>query len=230
MLPVESSQPHHLLPISVFSSTSNHSTHYQTLAWQDQAQVLGLPHRAQGSNEFTTSGMAKEGHGFNPWLALSLQFHLIRQMPCLPWHYPDPFPAWHSSITWSVIWHCSPYWLWQTPTRSVNSPRYTWSSMKAELYFLQFYDVPGTKQALEHLLKEWMKCQLHSPSYSCSTRENFLQEVEFYQHIKQRVNSEASATILMRTSSPVLDSLPSEDSYCWKSVFYIPNPTPKLQM
>lgn len=115
MLPVESSQPHHLLPISVFSSTSNHSTHYQTLAWQDQAQVLSLPHRAQGSNELTTSGMAKEGHGFNPWLALSLQFHLIRQMPCLPWHYPDPFPAWHSSITWSVIWHCSPYWLWQPP-------------------------------------------------------------------------------------------------------------------
>lgn len=65
--------------------------------------------------------------------------------------------------------------------------------------------------------------------------ENFLQEVVLYQQTKQGQNEFRGqcclkATILMRTSSPELDSFPSEDSLLLKASVYIPKPTPKFHL
>lgn len=153
MLPVESSQPHHLLPISVFSSTSNHSTDYQILAWQDQAQVLSLPHRAHGSNEFTTSSMARRA-----WIQ-----SLVGPFSAVPSNKANAPP----SLALPRPLHCLTFLhnmvnlltlfllALTTPTHSVNSPHYTWSSMKAELYFLQFHDVPAQSKHSNIWRSEW---------------------------------------------------------------------------
>lgn len=141
---------------------------------------------------------------------------------------PDPFPAWHSSITWSVIWHCShigsdnPHHVLSTLPTTFEAPwKQSFIFFSSMMYLAQSKHRTSTEGVNE------MPAPL--PSYSCSTRENFLPGGWILPAHQTKSEFRGQCHHFNENSSPVLDSLPQK-TLTVKSQYFIYQPNPQTWM